>query len=403
MLNHDEPLPPLRAVEIMPVDHDGEPVFALIDRQQISPGPMAVSIAAYFVLAHLDGNHTIAQVVGSFQERFGAAPDVAAIEQLIVELDHALLLQNDRFERGYADRRNEFLAAATRDSRPRWPGPDTLRREITPLLDSSHAAVVSDLRGVIAPHLDYARGGPCYAAAYATLAQLAPADRYVILGTNHFGRAQSVIATRKAFQTPLGTSKVDVDLLSRLEQRLGQSLCEHEFDHAYEHSVELQVNLLQRLADGRPFEIVPLLCPDPAGPCGMQPADGRGPALDDFADALSELLAADDGDRRTVLIAGADLSHVGQRFGETEPTTPDFLAAIERSDRMLLSLLEQRQEEQFVSAVRSIGNATRICSVGCIYTLLRAIPEAPCRVLRYHQAVDYRAETHVTCAAAIVG
>ena len=75
---------------------------------------------------------------------------------------------------------------------------------------------------------------------------------------------------------------------------------------------------------------------------------------------------------------------------------------VAESDRLLLSLLERRQEQEFVEAVAATQNATRICSVGCLYTMLRALPDRACRLLRYHQAVDFENEMHVTCASAVV-
>jgi AmmeMemoRadiSam system protein B len=107
-------------------------------------------------------------------------------------------------------------------------------------------------------------------------------------------------------------------------------------------------------------------------------------------------------DRRTVIIAGADLSHVGQRFGDEQPTTPEFLEAVGRTDRQLLALLETREEEGFLARLSATGNETRICSTGCLVALLGALPERPFRLLSYHQAVDMPTETHVTCAAAVV-
>jgi MEMO1 family protein len=154
------------------------------------------------------------------------------------------------------------------------------------------------------------------------------------------------------------------------------------------------------MAAGRPFEIVPILCPDVCGPTGTQPPGADGPDLRQFATAVGELITALG--TRTVIIAGADLSHVGQRFNDPEPTTPAFLEEVARSDRALLTMLEAREEEQFVAQLGANGNPTRVCSAGCIFTLLTALPGRPCRILSYHQAVDMRAETHVTCAAAVV-
>src|SRR4029079_11601775 len=116
------------------------------------------------------------------------------------------------------------------------------------------------LAGLIAPHLDYPRGTPCYADAYGVLATMPPPKRVVILGTNHFGRASSSVATRKDFQTPLGTTRTDREFIAALEQSCGSDLCEHEFDHLREHSVELQVLVLQHLFGANSFTIVPVLC-----------------------------------------------------------------------------------------------------------------------------------------------
>lgn len=402
--NTDDILPSLRAVDVFPFRGDhGEMYLALHDNSRLAERQLAVSPAGYFILAHFDGRHTIADVQAAFLQQFGQRLATQQIAKLIHQLDQALLLQNERFERAYQARRDAYLASEARDGRDRWPSALELRAELESLLtqDSRPRGAGAAIRGIIAPHLDYARGAPCYSAAYRALADAPPADRYVILGTNHFGRSCAVVATRKDFHTPLGRVATDRGFIQRLESRLGQPICEHEFDHAQEHSVELQVHCLQVLRGKQDFAIVPVLCPDPAGPTGTRPRDGRGPDLGDFADALRDLLL--EADAPTLLIAGADLSHVGQRFGEQHATTPEFLKRVGDSDRRLLKLLERRKEEEFVAHVRRTDNATRICSVGCIYALLRALPRLPCRVLAYHQAVDMSAETHVTCAAAIVG
>lgn len=398
----DHRLPAVRALDVTPFRNESDELhFALRDLTQVAPQPIAVSLPGYFVLTQLDGEHTCRDVQTAFLKQFGQIISAEQIKHMITVLDKALMLDNAGFERAYALRRNDYLAAEARDNRERWPTATELHSQIRQILERGSPALVQDVRGIIAPHLDYDRGAPCYADAYATLAQAPPAERYVILGTNHFGRSSCVVATRKDFDTPLGHVATDRSFIDRLEGALGQSLCEHEFDHSAEHSIELQVHVLQACYPERPLAIVPILCPDPTGPTGTVPHDGRGPDLGDFADALAQLLGNDE--RRTVLITSADLSHVGQHFGDESPTTPTALEQVERQDRQLLDLLEQRREEAFVEAIRATANPTRICSVGCIYALLRALPERPCRVLRYHQAVNMAAETHVTCAAAVLG
>jgi len=413
----DLKLPGLRRVDVLPVRAaDGELYFALHDHLRIAPQPVAVTLPGYFLLAHLDGRHTLRDLQVAFLRQFGQMITRDQLRRIVSALDDALLLDNERFDLAYTARRDAYLAAAARDNRQRWPPADRLRRQLEQLLADARVRGPRALRGVIAPHLDYGRGGPCYALAYRALADAQPAERYVILGTNHFGRARTIVATRKDFHTPLGRAPTDRAFIERLERRLGSSLCDDEFDHETEHSVELQVHLLQVCRPDAPFSIVPVLCSDPFAadwadaeldarsdpPAESPPPSARrsGPDLAAFADALAAELAEDD--RPTVVIAGADFSHVGQRFGDPAPTTPEFLAAVEQKDRRLLSLLESHAEEEFLEAIRAEGNRTRICSVGCLYALLRALPQARCRVLKYHQAVNLPAETHVTCAAALL-
>ena len=101
---------------------------------------------------------------------------------------------------------------------PRWLSAAMDAAETSP---SVHRAAGA-LRAIVAPHLDFPRGRPAYAAAYAALRQslqeTEPPGRVVILGTNHFGRSSSVVGTEKDFQTPWGVLETDRAFLQRLRQ-----------------------------------------------------------------------------------------------------------------------------------------------------------------------------------------
>jgi len=395
----DEALPPLRALNIAPFrDERGQPGVILRDSSRIAPRPVGLSIPGYFLLTRFDGRSTCGDAQRAFAEQFGAQVAADDIGRLARTLDEALMLDNERFARVYAERREQYACAAARDNRAHWPDGAALRAGIERVLQHGAPADGAGLCAIIAPHLDYGRGAPCYADAYATLFALAPAERYVILGVNHFGRGAAVVATTKDFVTPLGRAKTDRAFIAALERELGQPLCGHELDHQAEHSVELQTHILQaRLR--RPFEIVPILCPNPVGPTRLGPHDGQGVDLGDFADALGAVTQRDG--RRTVLISSSDLSHVGQHFGDEAPTTAAFLEQVRASDRALLRRVEAGAIEAFIDDVAATDNRTRICSVGNIYATTRALGGAGCEILRYHQAVNMEAETHVTCAAGV--
>ncbi|MBK9127135.1 MAG: AmmeMemoRadiSam system protein B [Phycisphaerales bacterium] len=392
-------LPALRHVDIVPLQDAGdEPRFALVDRSGFSPHTLALSPAGYFILAHLDGRHSVERIQDVFLRELGVRIEAEPIRELVEALDANLMLETPRFEAAYAERLAAYRAAGVRDNRARYPDGGALRGQLRTLLESGSADGLTDVSGLVAPHLDYERGGPAYADAYATLARTPWADRFVILGTNHFGRGQGTVATTADFETPLGRVETDADFIAGLESDLGASLRAFELDHVGEHSIELQVHMLQVLAGGRPMRIVPLLCPYPCGPTGTVPPDGHGPDLRHVAEALARRIAAD-GSRRTVLIAGADLSHVGKHFGDAHPRTPESLRAIEHADRLLLELVARSELERFLDVIRGASNATRVCSAGCLFALRHALRGRPARLLRYHQATNHEADMHVTCAA----
>src|SRR5262245_42201003 len=170
-------LPALRAIDITPFRGEGgAAMFALRDNGRIAPEPLAVTLPGYFILAHLNGQTRVGQLRAAFVRHFGAHISGKQIGALVATLDEALFLEGARYSAAYDSRRREYAAADARDNRSRWPSVDALQQEIAALMDHTSteqapATASAELRGVIAPHLDYARGGPCYRPAYSYLQQ----------------------------------------------------------------------------------------------------------------------------------------------------------------------------------------------------------------------------------------
>lgn len=392
--------PKLRAVDVRPSRAHPQAI-ELFDPGGITETVLSLSPAAFTVLVLMDGTHDRPGIQAEFMRRHGRMLFSDELDELIRQLDKSLFLEGGRFAA-----RMEALQQAYR-SAPHRPirNPETLGAPLDRLgayfdsmLDGEPENSGQPILGLIAPHLDYDRGRPCYAAAYRNLAERTDATRFIILGTNHFGRSAAVVGTRKDFDTPFGVVPCDVDLMDRLDARCGTELCANELDHAREHSIELQVLLLKHLLGPRRFTIAPFLCPDPCGDSGTAPRDGRGIDLKDFAAALRAELDADG--EATCLIAGADLSHVGRFFQDDRALDANGLGAVERSDRQALEKIEASDPEGFRLAVASRGNDTNICSVGCIYVLSSVLREkSRPQILHYHRAVVPKAENCVTCAA----
>lgn len=393
--------PRLRFVEVRPVETPGGLAFAVYDPCGRAAASLTVSEPVLFLLAQFDGGHTLSEVRAAFAERFGQPIKSETLAEIVAGLDEALLLAGENFDRHYAAQVEAYRAAPARTMRSAeelnlQSGPAEVVAELlatAPYPEAVNGRIV----GLVAPHLDYPRGMPCYSAAYSLLVNRPAPRRVVILGTNHFGMSPTVVATGKDFATPLGLTRTDVAFIERLERSCGD-LREHEFDHEREHSVELQLLICQHIWGPDDFELVPLLCPDP---CAAADAGGdrNGAGLADFGAALRAALLEDAED--SLVIAGADLSHVGAHFGDDRQLDEAFAAEVRARDQAALADLADNAAERFVETVAAGGNPTRVCSAGCIYAAMRALPEARVRVLRYHQALNPDAQVGVTCAAAV--
>lgn len=391
--------PRLRPVEAFPLPEGDGVTIGVRDRSGLSEVMLSLSAPALHIMSMMDGDHTCNDIRRQFQVSFGRPIAEGTLHSMVTHLENAHFLEGPGFEAYYQSLLDEYRNKRTRE----MPHATTLGivddsgSIFDEMLADVNGCVASGtVVGLIAPHLDYPRGRPCYAAAYATLRNRPPPDRVIILGTNHFGRSTSVVATGNDFSTPLGVTKVDGTFLGKLEERCGD-LRTFELDHAREHSIELQVSWLQHFFGADAFTIVPLLCPDPCGPTGTAPLDGRGVDLREFALVLGELVRNDTGE--TLIVAGADLSHVGAAFGDERQLDEPFLEEVRQRDRQALDRLRTGEVNAFLQCVAEQENPTRVCSAGCIFVLAAALPDASASVLGYHQAVDLPTQTCVTCAA----
>jgi AmmeMemoRadiSam system protein B len=378
-------------------------MIGLRDPSGLSQIVLTLSEAAFAILVLFDGQRTLHEVRAEFRRQFGQHVSFDTLVEMVTRLEESLFLDGPAFEAHYQRLLQEYRSGPSRPvSDAQSLGLDGGAEAVFgPILaEGSAAPGEGRIVGLVAPHLDYVRGGPCYGRAYAALATRDAPRRFVILGTNHFGlgSAGSVVATGLDFATPIGTTRTDRAFVEQIEARCGD-LRRYEYDHVREHSVELQVCLLQHLFGPDGFTIVPFLCPDPCAPTENASPDGDGAGLGDFARALGEEIAADE--QSTVVIAGADLSHVGMFFGDERTFDEAFLAEVQARDRAILQAIEHGGASAVRECIAADQNPTRVCSAGCVSALMAALPDARPIVLGYHQAVTEVLQSCVTCAAVV--
>lgn len=393
--------PRLRAVEVFPVRVDGRDLVCLRDPTGLSESVLTMPPATLEILALLDGTRTVLDIQADLMRRHGTLVPRADIERLLATLDEHLFLDTERF-RAERDRvRQAFARDPVRRAFHAGRAYPAETTALTTLLDACFTHPdgpgpvgprrAPTLRGLVAPHIDYARGGPAYAWAYREVAEASDADCYVIFGTAHAGLdGYPFAATRKAYATPFGAVEVDEEVLEAVLRRAPADLLAAEAAHRSEHSIEFQAVCLAYVArrwQGRPPpRIVPLLASF-THEClarGIEPPDD--PAVAGTLEAVRAALATVP--RRYCVVAGADLAHVGPRFGDPQPVSAGWLARVEAEDRALLARVEAGDAAGFFWSVAADGDRRRICGFSPIYALLATLPEGRGRLLRYGRWPD---------------
>jgi AmmeMemoRadiSam system protein B len=390
--------PRLRAIEAVPVEHEGERYVALRDPAGYTPSVLMVAPALIEVLALFDGDHPIVDIQAELMKRHGELVTREHLEKLVAALDEHGFLESPAFAARRASIDDAFLASPTRPASHAggaYAGdPVALRAAMDGFFISPDgpgpipaASGGPAVRGLVAPHIDFHRGGPAYAWAYRDLAERGDADLFVIFGTCHAGMRDPFALTRKDFDTPLGPARVDGEFVDALAKRARQDCFASELAHRNEHSIEFQAVFLQYLYAGRrEITVVPVLTSfvHEALARGRRPEDD--PRVRAFLDALAESVAASR--RKVAFIAGADLAHMGTRFGDPEPIGPEELARIGREDRAMLAHVEAGDAGGFFESVRRDNDRRRICGLSPIYALMRALDGARGTLRRYGQWPD---------------
>ncbi|HUK42564.1 MAG TPA: AmmeMemoRadiSam system protein B, partial [Candidatus Acidoferrales bacterium] len=263
-------------------------------------------------------------------------------------------------------------------------------------------------RAIVAPHIDFHRGGPAYAWAYKSLAESEGADLYILLGTSHCGGRNPYILTQKDFATPLGIVPTDKWFVQKLQEQCSEDLFADEYLHRGEHSLEFQVVYLKYIAQRRaemtgqeekPFKIVPILVSSFHSLMLSRTLPEKSSPVGKFLNALRE--RAEQDTRRVCFIAGVDLAHVGQQFGDREPVTEDFLKWVETEDQRLVERLAALDAPGFFHEIAKDQDKRKICGFSPLYSLIHVLNGTQGRHLKYSQAFTPETGSAVTFTSMI--
>ena len=228
--------PRLRAVEAFPVEQEGERYRGAARSGRLHRRPSSCCRSALLeIVALFDGEHSIADIQAEMHaatRRAGRRGEQHRGARSATLDEHGLPRQPGASRRGARPSTATFLAAPRppgqprgrrlrrrpgRAARARWtassprrPGPGAVGR-----LPRAAAS-----RGLIAPHIDFHRGGPAYAWAYRDLAERGDAD--LLRDLRHLPRGHGAIRSRSPARTTTRRSapaRVDRDFVEALARR----------------------------------------------------------------------------------------------------------------------------------------------------------------------------------------
>lgn len=388
----------------MPAEEDGKAVYVLRDLEELTDKPLALSPGGMLLASLLDGTRDAEALREEFHKAAGAEIPQDAVLGLVNALDEAGYLETPALVRKRTDAAELFRGNPKRPavfagpSYPAKPAPlsvllDTFcTGEKGPGKNKAASAPKPAPLGLIAPHIDFTRGGPAYAWAYQALSERKPPDLVVALGVAHVSPNSPWVFTPKIYETPLGPMEVDDALYQRLSSRVWYEPRADEWVHKNEHSLEFQAVWLKHLWGEKAPKWVPILVssferfsPDEA-PSKIPTIEK---AIKDFGEVLKAEIA---GGKTVMILSGIDLAHVGPRFGDDLEITPELEKKIEAEDRKSLVDALALDADGFYRSVVADGHWRKVCGLSALYTGLRLMKaigaKEPGRLLTYGQAPD---------------
>jgi AmmeMemoRadiSam system protein B len=378
--------PRLRYVETLPVVHHDQPFLLLRDPLQLSDRVVLVPADLAPALGLFDGTNEFKDMQDILADGYNyhvAQPD---LDELMDTLDAAYLIENDRSKAAMTEKLEDFRRAPCRPANLAGSSYPQQSDDLSRLLDGyidragSTDPVNAGIRGLISPHIDYPRGWRVYAQGWESAREAArSAELVVILGTDHYGPDRYLTLTRQHYATPFGVLKTPRELVDSLADAIGPSVAfAGELYHRGEHSIELAAVWLHHIRRGESCEMLPILCGS-----FLPYWNGTENIEDDefLADAI-EVLREIVNQRKTLIVAAADLSHVGPTFGGKALELPDH-ARLKLEDEQLIDSICHGDAETFLDIIMQSNDHNNVCGVAPIFLAMKILAPLQGSLLAY--------------------
>ena len=359
------------------------------------------------ILQLLDGSHDLRDIQAMLIKRQGGRiVYVSEIESFIESLDRACLLESPSFHQKMCGLRSEFSSQPTRlpvhAGKSYVSEPAQLAQFIENVesnISQEHLQhIPNNIRGILAPHIDINIAKDIYVNTYRYL-KGKNYDIVVILGINHHVQEGLYSISEKTYITPFGEIKTDKEVIRKLKKRVPEgTFAPDDFGHMTEHSIEFQTIFLQHYLTG-PFTIVPILCGGVHEFIQHNTNILTAERFREMVSAMKDLL--DEGKDRILLVAGVDLSHVGQKFGD-QATADALLPQAITHDKMILSYLCRGEQENIFREVLETQDRYHVCGLPAILLFASLLTKNRADILHFETYRERETESAVNYASLIV-
>jgi MEMO1 family protein len=404
--------PKLRPIEAIIVpDEELGSVLMLRDTEGVQEGHVRIPRPLVPIVARMTGRSTCADIAREVSAESGQDVPVSLVVRIATELEEALFCDGPAYRKAKAEVERAFEESTLRPASHAGGAYHADPNKLASYIDQECLAAAGagnpktgakpkrpkgELRALVSPHIDPWRGALCYGHAYGHLARVLPkdVDTFVVFGTSHAPMHEPFALLRKGFATPLGDVPSDLARIDEIAAAADFDIFRDRLNHKREHSIEFQAVFLRHIMGDRPFRIIPIL----AG-LGENQASGQDPSRNKSIEKVLSAVARVVEETHAIVVAGADLAHVGPRFGDARPYDTGERRSLDEIDRQSLDFALTGNAGAFWEHVVNDLDTRRVCGLGPIYSLLRVANARKGELLHYEQTVDPEEGSIVSHAA----
>ncbi|MDX1412122.1 MAG: AmmeMemoRadiSam system protein B [Nitrospirales bacterium] len=401
--------PILRNLQYSPLKQGDEQYIVLWDPSGLSSEKLVIPLNYFYMFQFFDGEHSLEQVGAEYLKKYGEFIMPDRLIRLVSDLDEKLFLEGERYDQAKAEALTAYRSQPVRQAmfagKSYEADLETLKNQISGFFESKEgpeqtpsANQGKKIKAIVAPTFEPKEAGPLYAWAYKELKEAITPDVFVIIGTCHSGLERGITITDRDFETPLGMVTVNKPILDYIRKHGGEIFFEEDIKHKHEHSIEFQLPLLQQtIGNQKTVTIVPVLCsfsPSVLANPDEKPVFDH---IDKFLRLLKEAITTTGQD--VCVIAGANLAHIGLRYGDQKPPTDFSFHRCMQADLEMLKNVEELKPEEFAQYILTEGDTRHILGFSAIFLLLKLIEAEKGEVLRYDRGITDQFNSTVTYAS----